>query len=137
VAENLYDTNQLFAQYFVPNTDNELPSAACSFVRDFSTSMVQTLQQVISAPADQTGLFAPSCFNHGLVGTELIQNQKFSQVFGDWYFQRANANFPSYKALDPCHNANDMGCNPSCAAGSDLNFSKCNIKTEEMKFKQV
>eukprot|EP01113_Clastostelium_recurvatum_P026227 TRINITY_DN3148_c0_g1_i4.p1 TRINITY_DN3148_c0_g1~~TRINITY_DN3148_c0_g1_i4.p1 ORF type:complete len:497 (+),score=82.91 TRINITY_DN3148_c0_g1_i4:56-1492(+) len=131
IAENLYDTNQIFGQDGTPLTpDRKLIPATCPYIHNFGGIIAQSFTSV----ANRSGLFVPSCLDHGVdyVNVRIVGpngNVNFQQMVGDWYYSRPNAGFPTYRALDPCYYSTSgaVQCNPTCVGGADA--APCNTVT--------
>jgi len=114
VAENVFDVNQLFVEDGFPEEQSPPNATQCDYLGYFGDWMLHTLQEVIDAPGNQSGIFAPKCFNHPLAWTGVTVPASggvtLQSLFGDWYFSRQPL-ASNYKAVDPCVG---IGCNPTC-----------------------
>jgi len=122
IAQNVYDTYQLDVQSLVPAVISATAGGAlaCAFVRNFGQTLIDTMYPIIYGNSNATGIWAPACLSHATGGTgapgEMISNVSEIQLFGDWYNQQPNAQFPNYKAVDPCISSQPsvIQCNPTC-----------------------
>lgn len=107
VAENLEDSNQIFAQLLAPQT-----TAADAFISPyFQKAMTSALGQVLGTA---NGLWAPACLLHtenlNLVSSTRVNGVSLVEGLAAWY---AGAGAANGSQIDACVG---VGCNPTCAA---------------------
>jgi len=109
VANNGFDTNQIFAQLGCP----QVGPHTVAYVEYFGVRMREsTIKQVQSRTKD--GLWLASCLLHTenlrMYGGPVVQGQTYREALGDWFFDRK----PSARSIfvDQCPDLKP--CNPKC-----------------------
>ena len=110
VAENLVDSNQVFAELLAPTHSPRLPQ----FLAYFHSAMLTSLAQVQAAGGH--GVWAPGCLAHtenlnfAANGT-LVQRHAYVEALNAWWL--GGSSIPSI-LVDSC--TDPVPCNPSCPA---------------------
>jgi len=111
VANNAFDTNQIFAQLGCPTTGPRVESYVEYFgtrMRDSTIKQVQAMQ-----PRKKDGLWLASCLLHTenlrTRGGPVVQGKTYREALGDWFFERS-AQPAIY--VDQC--PDNKPCNPRC-----------------------
>jgi hypothetical protein len=118
VAENQYDTNQIYAQEHAPRD----PSSAAEtqmvarYIAMYGEAMRNSTAQLIgnatlAKKPRPDGIFHPSCLQHGVSAS--LDGMSYLEIMTDWFFER-NKLSQYYRIVEQCHNSTGgLPCNPS------------------------
>ena len=115
VIENMYDTNQIFAQMAAPK--NPVGPAATKkqheYIARYGMLMRNSTRQIVDNTAKpDDGIFLASCLAHGMSAAVQINGVSFLELLGDWFF--GYGRLPTHRLVDSCSSADGMPCNPKC-----------------------
>ena len=115
VAQNLDDSNMLFAQLGVPA--NGSAAARAYAAPYFEDAMRSSLAQVAAAAGGADALWAPACVAHtenlDMLGATRVAGETLKASLDAWYF--GGSGVPRV-LVDGCEGA---GCNPTCPAARE------------------
>jgi len=114
IAENKFDTNQIFTQLGCPQNASDTND----YIAYFGKLMQQSVEQIYSTVMSNSlkkndGLFFMSCLNHTsdthISSPTLVQGILQGDSIVDWYFEGGKV---PHVLVDDCKG--DMPCNPTC-----------------------
>ena len=118
VMENKYDTNQIHAQFLMP--ENPVTPQTIGYVEYFGLDMENSIfTRIIDINNATNGVYFASCFDHGgglgiglSSGASTINGYNSSELVGDWFWER---NKLPHFVYDTCNDQkNLLPCNPTC-----------------------